>query len=72
MGVALAQLINALPKNAAKIALGSIIAILEQKALDCCVAGGLWKACVGPLAEKFNNWNQKWKVLRIPPDPAFD
>lgn len=71
-GVALAQLISVLPKNAAKIALGSIIAILEQKALDCCEAGGLWKACVGPLAEKFNNWNQKWKVLRVPPDPAFD
>jgi hypothetical protein len=71
-GVALAQLISTLPKNAAKIALGSVIAVLEQKALDCCLAGGLWKACVGPLAEKFNNWNQKWKVLRIPPDPAWD
>lgn len=71
-GVALAQLICVLPKNAAKIALGSVIAILEQKALDCCEAGGLWKGCVGPLAEKFNNWNQKWKVLKIPPDPAYD
>jgi hypothetical protein len=45
---------------------------LAGEARKCCRAGGLWKACFQPLANKYHQWNQKWKVFGIPPDPAWD
>lgn len=41
---------------------------LQIQALKCCARGGLWKGCVGPLAKKL----YEWKVLDLPPDPAWD
>jgi hypothetical protein len=40
----------------------------QEQALICCARGGLWKACVGPLAQKL----YEWKILDIPPDPMWD
>lgn len=40
----------------------------QSKALQCCRNGGIWKACVGPLARKL----YEWKVLGVTPDPAWD
>lgn len=40
----------------------------QQQAMKCCAKGGLWKACVGPLAKKL----YEWRVLGIPPDAAWD
>ncbi|MBM3207063.1 MAG: hypothetical protein FJZ57_00425 [Chlamydiae bacterium] len=54
---------------------GTLNYILDQltsAARRCCKAGGLWKACFQPLANKYHTWNQKWQVLGIPPDPAWD
>ncbi len=45
---------------------------LENGAIECCLKGGIWKACLRPIAIKYHNWNQKWKVFNIPPDPAWD
>jgi hypothetical protein len=60
------------PNAIIRTALLGIIGVLQDKALRCCEAGGLWKVCVGPIAEKWQQWNQKWKVLHISPDPAWD
>lgn len=68
IGVLMANIANKAPNPGAK----TTIAILQHRALECYAAGGLWKACVGPLAEKWQAWNHKWKVLHIPPDPAWD
>lgn len=45
---------------------------LEKKAISCCYAGGLWSACLKRLSDKFHQWNQKWKLYGIPPDPSWD
>jgi len=55
-----------------KAAALELIKALEKQAIKCCYAGGLWSACVKPLANKFEQWNRKWKVFGIPPDPAWD
>lgn len=52
--------------------LTTLIDGLEERASRCCRAGGLWKACLQPLVNKWHLWNQKWKVFGIPPDPAWD
>lgn len=45
---------------------------LADTGRSCCRAGGVWKACFQPLANKYHLWNQKWKMFGIPPDPAWD
>ncbi len=52
--------------------LNILIDDLESRAVRCCVAGGLWKACLQPILSKWQQWNEKWKVFGIPPDPAWD
>jgi tetratricopeptide (TPR) repeat protein len=71
-GVLMANIANKAPNSGARNALLTTVAILEHRALECCEAGGLWKACVGPIVEKWQVWNHKWKILGIPPDPAWD
>jgi hypothetical protein len=41
---------------------------LENKARNCCIAGGIWKGCLQVLVNKLHYW----KVLGIPADPAWD
>ena len=31
-----------------------------------------WKACLGPIVDKWQLWNSKWINFGIPPDPAWD
>lgn len=45
---------------------------LENRAINCCHSGGVWKGCLQPLVNKWRQWNQKWQVFKIPPDPAWD
>lgn len=45
---------------------------LADAGRKCCRAGGVWKACFQPLANKYHQWNQKWQIFGIPPDPAWD
>lgn len=56
----------------AQVVLYILIDDLERQALNCCWAGGLWKACLGPVVDKWQLWNSKWKTFGIPPDPAWD
>lgn len=41
---------------------------LTVQARDCCYSGGLWKGCLRPI---INKW-QQWKICGIPADPAWD
>jgi hypothetical protein len=61
-----------IPKQIIRFAALELIHSLEKKALRCCETGGLWSACIKPLADKLHAWNQKWKVFGIPPDPSWD
>ncbi len=58
--------------GAVKVSATRLIGKLEQKAINCCYAGGLWSACIQPLADKLQQWLQKWKVFGIPPDSSWD
>lgn len=55
-----------------QFALNEIITELESKAIRCCKAGGIWKACLKPILVKWYHWNQKWNIFAMPPDPAWD
>ena len=57
---------------AAQVALLAKIRQLEEKCLACCRSGAFWKTCVAPIVKKWKEWNEKWDLLRIPPDPAWD
>jgi tetratricopeptide (TPR) repeat protein len=61
-----------IPSSVTRFSALELIKTMEEKAIKCCYAGGLWSACLKPLADKFEQWNRKWKVLGIPPDPAWD
>jgi tetratricopeptide (TPR) repeat protein len=52
--------------------LNILIQDLETRAIRCCLGGGIWKACLQPIANKWQQWNEKWRVFGIPPDPAWD
>jgi len=52
--------------------LNILIDDLARRATRCCWAGGLWKGCLQPLADKWYKWDQKWKLFHIPPDPVND
>jgi len=45
---------------------------LGDQASRCCRSGKGWKGCVQNLANKYHQWNQKWQVFGIPPDPSWD
>lgn len=66
------NLITFVKKSSVQVVLNILIDDLETRALNCCYAGGLWKACLGPIIDKWHLWNTKWNVLGIPPDPAWD
>jgi hypothetical protein len=55
-----------------KAALRAIVAGLKTRALKCCATGEFWKACVTPIYEKWQQWNQRWEMFRMPPDPYWD
>jgi tetratricopeptide (TPR) repeat protein len=66
------ELISFVKKPEVQFILNNIIGDLEDRANRCCHAGGVWKACLGPLVNKWYKWNEKWKLFKIPPDPAWD
>lgn len=66
------DLIAFAPKVEVQFLLRNIVKELACQAADCCMAGGLWKACLGPLLNKWCKWNEKYRVFGIPPDPAWD
>jgi len=65
-------LIDLVPKNSLRMTLHILIDGLEKSSIDCCKEGGIWKACLQPLTNKWYQWNQKWTIFGIPPDPAWD
>jgi hypothetical protein len=65
-------LIGYVKSPGAQATLSLLIDSLTDSARRCCLGGGLWKACVGPLLQKWSKWDQRWQMLRIPPDPAND
>jgi hypothetical protein len=52
--------------------LNNIIDDLAVRARNCCRAGGIWKTCLQPIVNRWHQWNEKWKIFGIPPDPAWD
>lgn len=56
----------------ARATLSFVIDQIAKEGRKCCYVGGVWKGCFQPLANKYHEWNQKWKVFGIPPDPAWD
>lgn len=65
-------LIQCVPKRETRVILNILIDGLNKQAIACCKAGGIWKACLQPLVNKWYLWNQKWKLFSIPPDPTWD
>jgi hypothetical protein len=65
-------LISYVKHSQAQVTLNLLIDGLTDSARGCCLGGGLWKACVGPLLQKWSKWDQRWQMFRIPPDPAND
>lgn len=49
---------------AAKFILNALVNKLTNKAITCCAAGGLWRGCIQPLATKWQEWNEKWKLFK--------
>lgn len=70
--IALNSLIELCPRVDIRFFFQRIVDGLASEARNCCLRGGIWKACLSPLCEKMNRWNQKWKILGVPPDPAND
>ena len=48
---------------AARFVLNALVNRLTNKAIKCCIAGGLWRGCIQPLATKWHQWNEKWKIF---------
>lgn len=67
-----AKIIIGFSKSRAQFILNTLIDDLTGRAIQCCMAGGLWKTCIQPLVNKWYQWNEKWKIFGIPPDPAWD
>ena len=69
---AMMVLADKIPQYSVRVLVMKIVDDLKDSAMDCCYRGGLWSACIKPLADKLHMWNQKWKMFGIPPDPAWD
>ncbi len=67
-----AGILIATAKTEVRHILNCIIEDLANRARNCCRAGGLWKICLQPLVDKWYQWNEKWQIFGIPPDPAWD
>ena len=65
-------LISYVKHSGAQVTLNLLIDGLVDSARGCCLSGGLWKACRGPLLQKWSKWDQRWQMFRLPPDPAND
>jgi hypothetical protein len=48
--------------------LNAFVDTLQDKCITCCRSGEFWTNCVSPILLKLN----KWKLLGIPDDPAWD
>jgi len=48
--------------------LNAFVDTLQEKCTNCCRSGAFWTACVSPILLTLN----KWKILGIPDDPAWD
>lgn len=65
-------LIALVPKAQVQVTLQILVDDLAKRARSCCRAGGIWKACLQPIVDKWQLWNEKWNLFKIPPDPAWD
>lgn len=65
-------LISFVKRVEVQFTLNILIDDLLERSINCCRAGGIWKACLQPIVDKWNQWNEKWRVFGIPPDPAWD
>ncbi len=65
---AITILIAAVKRTEVRTLAIAFIRQLENKARNCCIAGGIWKGCLQILVNKLHYW----KVLGIPADPAWD
>lgn len=66
------ELISFVKRAEVQFILRNIIADLGDRSIRCCQSGGVWKACLRPLVNKWYKWNEKWRLFGIPPDPAWD
>lgn len=66
------ELICFVKRPEVQIILNIIIDDLIERARGCCRAGGVWKACLKPIVDKWALWDEKWRIFRTPPDPAWD
>jgi hypothetical protein len=61
-------LIQLVQKKEIRIIAKLLIDSMVNSANNCCRSGGLWKACLQPLVNKWKDW----QMFGIPPDPAWD
>lgn len=54
--------------TAKRILFIKFIDALEEEGVFCCRDGSIWTTCVSPILEKL----QKWKIIGVPADPAWD
>ncbi|MEK7339314.1 MAG: hypothetical protein WBD50_02280 [Candidatus Rhabdochlamydia sp.] len=62
-----AKVIIGFSKSRAQFILNSLVNDLEDRAIRCCMAGGLWKACLPPLVNKWHRWNEKYLESHLIP-----
>lgn len=48
--------------------LNAFVDALQERCMSCCESGTFWTTCVSPILVKLD----KWKLLGIPDDPAWD
>lgn len=66
------QIVSFLPiRIKLKTAIIASISTLAYNARVCCRQGGLWKACLGPILEKWRKLDI-WKNFGVPADPMWD
>ncbi|HAZ15688.1 MAG: hypothetical protein A2Y28_00185 [Chlamydiae bacterium GWC2_50_10] len=70
--VNLARILISKAPPISQAALNIIIDELADMAKNCCRKGGLWKGCLGPLVNKWYQWNKRWELFGIAPNPAWD
>jgi hypothetical protein len=58
-----ARMLIAKSHPTAQLVLNPLVDRLTKKAIKCCIAGGLWRGCIQPLATKWQEWNEKWKIF---------
>lgn len=61
-------LIQLVQKKEIRIIAKLLIDSMVNSANNCCRSGGLWKACLQTLVNKWKDW----QMFGVPPDPAWD